>query len=250
MRAMFVHQGSQYQLEVAGEEYIPGDTLTGTLKVKNHGASALALSNVFVTLALGNVKKAKAKDEDAFEPIVTPDLQASGELSPGQEASFPFSVTLDINSPVTEKNQSLFFLFGSQEDSGAKSELRVTVLRHPHLRTIHEILESSFQCVFKGERSSDGWLLAKFSPSSSRRLSLVNEFTVKSRFDGEALDMEYVFNVKQFDTSATALNVKKGKNVVAQKLAPSDYLLPGGFLNHDSVSAKISEAISTVSTEL
>jgi sporulation-control protein spo0M len=247
---MFVHQEVQYQLEVTGEEYIPEDTLTGSLKVKNHGTAPLSLDSLFVTLALGNIKKAKAKASDAFEPVASPELGASCELLPGREASFAFSVQLEKNCPVTEKNQSLFFVFGSQHASDARSELRVTVLRHPHVRTIHEILESSFQCVFKSEKSSDGWLCAKFNPSSSRRLSLVNEFTLKSHFEGETLELEYVFNVKQFDTSATTMNVRKGQNTVSQTLAPSDYLMAGGFLNHDSVTAKISEALSAVSTVL
>jgi hypothetical protein len=250
MRAMFVHQGIQYQLDVSGEDFRPGDTVAGSIKAKNHGAATLPLDSLFVTLALGNIKKAKAKESDAFEAVESPELGASGELPAGGEKSFPFSTTLDKNAPVTEKNQSLFLLFGSRQFPDSRSELRVTVLRHPHVQTIHEILESSFQCVYKGEKSSDDWLVSKFSPSSSRKLSLVNEFLLKSRFSDDTLQLEFVFNVKKFDTSATAINVKKGKNVVEQTLQPNEYLLPGGFLNHDAVSAKITEALSVVSTEL
>jgi hypothetical protein len=248
MKATFIHEQIEYRLEVEGDEKIQGDSLKGVFVLKNHNGTHRTIAAPYVHLAIGEIKKVKERAADAFEVTSSAGDMRGVEIPPEGETRFPFAFQLERNATITDKAQSVFLLFGSEE--GATGELRVTVRMHPHIRALVELLESSHQFVYKGEKSSNGWVRVKLKPPSARRMSLVNELTLSARFDGDALELEYLFAVKRLDASVSSLAMKRAKEVVLQRFDPSEYLVGGQYLDHQFLVEKAGAAIATVASEL
>jgi hypothetical protein len=120
-----------------------------------------------------------------------------------------WTFALDKNCSITDKSQTLFFRYGTT--SGAIGQLPITVKAHPHIEAILGIIETSFQFVLKGQKSSKGWVEAKLKPPTSSRFSMVNELKLGFRFEERALTLKFLFNVKKFETADSAVKIGKGR---------------------------------------
>lgn len=250
MRGIFIHNQLEYRLEVTGEDFYQGDSLPCTLSVKNHSSETQPLSALSISLALGNFTKIKQKADCAYSVILSSVFNELGSLEAQEQKSFSWTVELDKNCVITDKNQSLFLLYGNPDIAEANAQLLVTVQPHRYIHQILTTLESTFQFVFKGQKSANGWLNVKLKPSSSRRLSLVDELVLGFHFEENAIMLKYMFKVKRFDTTVSTVTVKKGKTEVEQTLPLSEFLLTSEHLNLKSLEAKIDEALAVVATGL
>ena len=127
MRGVFIQKPLEFRLEVPIEFATQGDTVPVSLTVKNHGSESVALSALSLELALGNLKKVKAKADDAFEELVQSELDQTSVISPGSESSFSWSFALDRNSPISDKNQAPYFLYGNSVVRSHIGQLPLTV---------------------------------------------------------------------------------------------------------------------------
>jgi hypothetical protein len=250
MKGVFLQQQCEYRLEVAGDGFRQGEAVPCTLSVKNHASAPQPLNALSLRLACGDLKKVRDKSEDAFKIISCADLNPQGEVGAGQQQSFSWTFELDRNCPISEKSQSLYLLYGSTTAAIAAGQLPLTVAAHPHIEAVLRLLESSFQFVLRGQKSSKGWVQAKFKPPTSRRFSLVNELTLSLRFEESLLVLNYSFNVKKFDATTASVGVKKGKSELEQRLDPARYMLTGQHADDQVLGAALEEALSTVATGL
>jgi hypothetical protein len=179
--------------------------------------------------------------------LATAALELPWVLATGQQRSFPWPVTLDRNGAITEKLQTLLFIFG--RTSGVPSRLPLTVRPHGYLKTVVELLESSFQFVAKGKHFEDGWVETKFKPPAARRFSLVNELLLGFRFDGDQVVLRFKFGVKKLDTSGNSMKVKKGVTEIEKRIAERE-ITRFGAVDHARVEGLIEEAVREVATEL
>lgn len=249
MRGVFFNSGLEFRLEVTGNDFHQGDTVPCVLTVKNHGDSGTELSDLKLQLAVGTLKKVKAKAADAFQILASADTASVTTIGPKSEQTVSWTVELDKNYPITDKNQSLYFLYGNSSDSSAVGQLLLTVALHPHIESIFSTLDTVFQFVPKGVTSKGSWSTAKLKPPSARKFSLVDELNLSCRFDNDALELKYNFTVKRFE-GTTTVGVKKAKTEVEQRFDPTQYLFGGNFVHQEFVETSIKEAMSSVTTEL
>jgi len=244
MKGAFLYQHMQFQLDVKVETAVQGDQLPCVLTVKNLGAASQSLAGLVLELCVGDVKKLK-ENPDEYEVVATASLGVAESLAPQASTSGSHTFQLDRNCVVSEKSKSLFCRYGV---SGAQTgELPLTVLPHPHIQKVVEILESNFQFVAKGTKSSKGWVDVKFKPSSSRRYSFVNELVLGARFEGSELVLNFKFNVKKFESSQANVAVSRAKTEVERRLEERSYLV-GGFIDHEKVEAAIADALEVVAS--
>jgi len=243
MKGVFVAQQLQFQVDVAVDRVTQGASLPCTLTVKNLAATPQTLAGVGLSLCVGDVKKLKESPTD-FEVVATAQVDLGGALAPQASTSAQYTFTLDRNCVVTEKSYTLFCRYGFVE--GPSGDLPVTVVVHPHLEKIGELLESTFQFTPKGVRSSKGWTELKYKPSSSRRYSFVNELVLGARFEAGELVLQFRFNVKKFEGLQANVQVSRGKTVVERRLAESAYI-KDGFLDHATVEGAMNDALEVVS---
>jgi|GEM_PF-1702622 len=251
MRGVFLHQQLEFRLEVANEDLRQGDHVHGTFSVKNHGSAHSIPSAVCVCLCSGDAKKIKAKAEDAFTRIVSAEIEHAFELPPHATHTQSWSIQLDKNCPITDRDRSPYLLYGdsSFDSSLALGQLLLSVSPHPHIKAVIDTMESVFNCTNRGLTSRDGCVVAKLRTPDSRRLSLVEELNLSFTFHEHTLNVGYQFKVKRFDTTTpTGVDIKKGKVIISQSWQASDYLFGDDFIHQEFVERSIGEALEAVST--
>ena len=252
MKGVFIHQQLEYRIEMPKDAYQQGEQLPCTFSIKNHASTPQTISDVRVQLALKSVQPGKSKKGPAllteYPVLAAAEVTLPWQLSPQQQQSVSWTFTLDRNCPISEKSQTLCLVHGSAPEP--LRELPIVVSPHPHIATIIKIFETTFQFVLKSQKSSKGWVEAKFKPSSARRLFMVNELVLGLQFDGDTLVLRYVFSVKKLDSTSGKVGVRKGKTEVEQRLGPDAYLVLGGFINQEAIEASIEQALQPVSSDL
>lgn len=250
MRGVIIENGLELRLEVPGEGFVQGDVVPCTITVKNHSSSPASLSNLSLMLAQGTLKLVKAKDPKAFHEVARATLNAPDEIGVGATAQYQHTFQLSDNCLVSEKNQSLFLIYGSQAGGNSAGQLPLTVTPHNYLVEVFRTLEMVYSFVPKGISWKDEYTIMKFTPPNTRDLMLVEELNLGVVRENGNLRTRYSFKVKKFDTGGAGVAVKKGKTEFEYTLTPDQYLFGGGFINQESLEGSINQALKEVSTGL
>ena len=248
MRGVFIQKPVEFRLEVPIESATQGDVVPCTVVVKNRGGEPVPLSHLSLVLALGNLKKVKAKAEDAFETIAAAELVRSLVVAPGAQVEQSWEFRLDRNAPITEKSDTPYLLYGNAVASSELGQLPLTVKMHPHFRAVFDTCETVLSLINKGETWKDGYTTVKYKAPDLRKFSLVEEISIGVRFVDDSLELVYSFKVKKMEATSTALNFKRGKAEVVQTWAPQDYLFGGGFVRQEYLEKMLDEAFAVVTT--
>jgi hypothetical protein len=248
MRSVYIQKSLEFRLEVPLEVATQGEAVPCALTVKNHGSEPAPLSQFSLQLALGILKKVKAKAEDAFQILEQGELDRTQIVPPGGQVVSSWQFMLDRNAPLTEKNQTPFLLYGNGQESSTLGQIPLTVTMHAHIRAIFDTCETVFSLINKGESWKDGYTFVKYKAPDLRKFSLVEEILIGVRFVDDALELVYTFKVKKLDATAHSLNFKKGKAEVSQTWTSQDYLFGGGFIRQEFVEKMLDEAFSVVAT--
>ena len=248
MRGIFIQHPLEFRLEVTGDAFCQGAQVPARLAVKNHGSSPVSLPDLTVRLATGDLKKVKAKDEGAFVDVSSAEIERGSEVAAQAEVFFPCDFTLSPNSPISDRAQSPFLLYGNSSSTSQLGQLLLTVNAHPHIRSLFDSMTTVCSFINKGETWKNGWTTAKLKAPDAKRFSMVEELNLSCRFEGPVLQLRFVFSVKKFDGFSTKVQLKKGKSEVEQHWDPSDYLFGDGFIRQEYVDTRVEEALSTVAS--
>lgn len=242
MKGVFIHNQLEYRVESEKDSLSQGDGLLCRLSIKNHGSATEVLDDIFLELAYGDHKSGK---DSRFEILETAAIKQPWQLPPQEQQSQEFRFSLGSNFPISDKSKSPLLRFGAVSRSSGIAP--ITVEPHPVIRSVETTLQSLFQFVLKGQKSSKQWIEAKFKPSSAKKFNLVDELTLRSQFDGTDLVLQFVFKVKKVEAQSMAFSVKKDKVQVDKRLEERAYMLDG-FLNHQAVDSVLEEALETVAS--
>jgi hypothetical protein len=248
MRSVCIQKPLEFRLEVPLEAAIQGEVVPCTLTVRNHGSEPAPLPQLSLRLALGVLKKVKAKADDAFQILDQGELDRTQVVPPQGEVLTTWEFTLDRNAPVSDKNQTPFLLYGNGEEASSLGQIPLTVKMHAHVRALFDTCETVFSLINKGESWKDRYTFVKYKAPDLRKFSLVDEILIGVRFVDESLEVIYTFKVKKIDATAHSLNFKKGQAEVTQTWAPEQYLFGGGFIRQEFVEKMLDEAFSVVAT--
>ncbi|MEN9846345.1 MAG: hypothetical protein RIS36_1492 [Pseudomonadota bacterium] len=230
------------------EAAVQGEAVPCKVTVKNHGSEPAPLPQFSLLLGLGALKKVKAKASDAFEVLARADLDRSQVVPANGEFVTSWEFHLDRNSPLSDKNQTPFLLYGNGDTPENIGQIPLTVTMHPRARAVFDTCERVFSLINKGETWKDGYTLVKYKAPDLRKFSLVEEIVIGVRFVDDSLELGYTFKVKKIDATAHSLNFKKGKAEVTQTWSPQEYLFGGGFIRQEFVEKMLDEAFSVVAT--
>ena len=249
MRGVYIQKPLEFRLEISIECGVQGSPVPCALTVRNHGSESVLLSEMQLSLALGNLKKVKVKDEDAFQVLTSAPLDRASTVVPGGVATFSWDLVLEKNAPISDKAQTLYLLYGNSASAPLLGQLPLTVTMHPHYRAIFDTCETVFSFINKGESWKNGYTAVKYKAPDLRKFSLVDEISIGVRsVDGEELELAYDFKIKKLDATAHSLNFKKGKAEVIQSWKSSDYLFGGGFIRQEFLERSLEEAFAVVAT--
>lgn len=247
MKGVFIQSGFEVRLDVHKDAIRQGDILPCTLSVKNRNPSPREIPGLRLELAAGVAKKVKEKSKEAFETVAVGSNPGPSMLAQNEERKLEHTFPLDINCPITDKTGALYILYGLA-DSETLGELMLTVEPHTYIEQILGILQSSFQFILKGVKASHGTVQAKLTPPSAKRFSMVDDLYLSFRFDGEILELRFLFKVKKFAGTGVKVSFKKGEEEVIERLEPSAYLLTSTHVNHQYIEDRVEEAVKRVAT--
>jgi hypothetical protein len=251
VKGVFFKQPLEFRLEVKGDEWRQGESLSCVLSVKNRGASSQPLSGLYLHLAQGNIKSVREKADDAFEITSSARFDAVSSVEPGGESSFPWTFELHKNCTISDKMQGIFLLCGIGALSDAAGQLTVVVLPHAHIEAVLSFLENSFSFVLKGQKSKKGWLEAKLKPPAGKDYPTLEHLFLSFCFNEETLHLKYCFHLKTIQaTASTTVHVGKAIRELEQELHSSKYLFPGGQINHEPLESVIAEALALVKSRM
>ncbi len=251
MRGILIQRPLEYRLDVIGDSFEQGASVPCSLTIKNHAQTPTKIEGLSLLLATGNLKKVKSRDSDAFEILERFELASSLELAPSSHVTHERVLHLSLNSAITDKNSSPYLLYGDSAHAQGIGQLLLTTQPHAHVRHIFDTMTTVFNFINRGVTSKDNQTVAKFKSPDSRRYSLVEELNVFSSFGEDlSITLRFVFTVKRFDHSSTAVAVKKAKVEILRQLEPSEYLFGGSFVRQEYIDEQIEAALAEVSSGL
>src|SRR5690606_3494531 len=138
-------------LEIPGEAWSQGDALKGQLSVKNHGQEKIDLDSYGVALALGNMKKVKARDEKGLD-VSESKLFEGVSVAAGQSVQLEFHFSLLSNGPITDKTNSPYLVYGDLQKK--EGHLQLTVEPSKTFKPLLDVLDVFFRFKLKDRKHS------------------------------------------------------------------------------------------------
>ncbi|MGE0615922.1 MAG: hypothetical protein AB7P04_09790 [Bacteriovoracia bacterium] len=232
MKGAFFQQSLEYRLVVDGESWRQGGVIAGNLQVKNHGAKPAELTNLCVALADGKEKKVKAKPLDlkaAFEILDRAGFSAVTVAPGGTSAPLEWKFQLMGDCRVTEKNHSLYVIYGTSDFAPSAGMLQTRVVPRQHFEDFIESLVIANRFKLKGYASGKkGGVEFTLDPPDGREFSTIEELVVTLKMEagstGEDLSASFLFYTKEVNPQAAGFALQKGKKLVERRFTPPQYL--------------------------
>lgn len=245
MKGVFFQRPLEFKLQINGESWDQGDAVSGTLMIKNHGPR-LSLADAQVHLAHGNLKQVRAKASDAFELLGSSPMPTI-DLATGAEASLDWSFTTDRNCPITDSSGGLFVLYGRGSITEQMGQLQLAIRPYEVIQDFLSEFTTQFRFVTKALKAgSRSTVDAKLVPPDSRAFASLDYVVVKMSFDGDVMNLRYVFTMKKIE----AKKKKKKKKDVVQSMTKESYRTSTGRFDHERAVVLIKEALGEVESKL
>ena len=242
MKGTFFNKPLEWNIETVGEAWQQGSSITGTLRVKNHGTEAVDLSDAGVGLSHADIKKVHSRAEGALKPLETATF-AVKELKAGAETELSFSFNVGPNSPVTDKKTSYYLGFGKNfQESNLQTKIEPKVLYTKIvglLDTFHRFKLKEFKAAKKGVEF-------KLLPPTARDMANIDSLLLTFSMDNETLSMRFDFQVKKLDTTSATTKINKDSVLIEKTLAPKEYSLGRDMINQDQLLKTVESVISEV----
>jgi hypothetical protein len=242
MKGTFFSKPLEWNIETIGEAWQQGDTLKGTLKVRNHSTETLNLPQAGVALAHADIKKVHSRIEGALKPEATVSFKEV-ELTPGAEMQMDFSFSLSANSPVTDKKASYYLAFGKQF---TESQLQVKVEPKTLYTKIVGLLDTFHRFKLKEVKAAKKGVEFKLIPPTSRDMANIETLLLTFSMQEESLVMKYEFQVKRLDTSSVTNKINKESVIIEKVVAPREYSLGRDMINQDQLLKSLESVLSDV----
>jgi hypothetical protein len=242
MKATYFNMPLEWNIETVGESWKQGETLKGTLKVKNHGNETHALLEAGVGLAHAEIKKVHARAEGALK-ILEKIVINQTELAAGAEAQMEFSFVISSNGAITDKKSSYYLSFGQNFCEG---QLQVKVVPKLLYSKIVGLLDTFHRFKQKELKAAKSGVEYKLFPPTSRDMANIDSLLLTLSMQEENLNLKFNFQVKRLDTSSVTTKINKESVAIEKSLLPKEYSLGGDLINQDHLLKTLEAVISDV----
>jgi hypothetical protein len=246
MRGLFFQKPLEYQLNIQGESWNQGDTLTGNLVIKNHDSVSVTPNPLLVSFALGKIKDVASKKLDSFQIIENIQLAAVPSIEPSTTVTLDWTLKTNSNCPVTDVSVSPYILYGSEASRG---HLQLLIKPHSITQEFIKILEVYFRFVVKFIKTKKQGIEIKMQPPSDKSFAMVESLFIGIQFNPSGLEIEYQFNIKKIDATV-GMQLQKVKRDFSQSFLAHEYRLPNGRIDHDRMEGAIREVLSQIASKL
>lgn len=241
MKGTFFQKPLEWNIETVGESWQQGDTLKGTLRVKNHGADKIDLSQSGVGIAHADIKKVQTRADGAFKS--EKNFIFSEELNAGAEVSLDFSFDISPNSPVTDKKSSYYLTYGK---NCLETQLQLKVEPKSLYLKVVGLLDTFHRFKLKEYKAAKKGVEFKMIPPTSREMANVESLLLTFSMQEQNLGMKFDFQVKKLDTSSITTKINKESISIERTLQPKEYSLGRDMINQDTLLKSIESVLAEV----
>ncbi len=245
MKGTFFMKPLEFNIHILKESFEQGDMIKGEIKVYNHETADADLSSFGVMLALGDTKKIKNKQENAFS-LVSSFLFKKPPLKGKEEVMLDFLFPLDPNCPISEKSSGLYLLCGKESDLLNSGPLELNITPCNWLSKFVETLVLFYRFKVKSKKSKKGAIEYKLQAPDSKEFGAITQLILNLKKNNEKILVNYQFKVKKLSYTEIGVKAKDEIINIDQVLETMDYKMFGDSVNQDGIKKFLDEALSQV----
>lgn len=244
MKSTIFLKPMEFGLEALGESWRQGQTIKGSLILKNHGLESVTFPLLKVALAAGKFKKIKSRADLAWEEVSRTIVGNNISINPGSEEGYNFSFNLPEDCPITDKDGSLYLIFSDKEDnSWPLGFLELVIAPKIAITQFIEVFENFLRFKVAQQKFSKGMIELKMNPPASREYGHIDSLVLRIKELNKTMDLEYNFTISAFDTSTGGMMAQKKAVKVNKSISAKDYCISGDVPNPDFMKSFITSVI-------
>jgi hypothetical protein len=239
MKGTYFIKPLEFKLNVDGESWIQGDTITGVLEINNHSVEAIDSSKLGCYLCFCNSKKLKVKDKSAIQVIQTVQLIKD-------ENVINFQYKLPSDCAITDNINNYYIICGDINapfTNAGQLELMITPT-HQILNFV-EVFEQFFRFKFKKFKNKKEYIEVLVTPPDSKEWARIQKMSLKMRMSGNNLDVLFSIDTKSLSFDNTLAKTKDEKREIKRVLTKKEYELYGST-NQEGIKKVIAEVLEQI----
>ncbi len=232
MKATAFNKPFELNLETNQERYAQGDEVRLTLIIKNTQSKSQALEDFIIGLAFGEHKKIQ-KSLTNFNLLTSHIIENQVIAGNEQIKINDIIFKLDENSSITDKNSSLFIVYGPANP--LQHHLELTITPHLYIEQYLNTFDTFFRFKLKGLKNAKQSFEATLSPASSREYASLEALKINFNYQNENLLLKLCMDQNKLIPSSDGMGMsnKKVKAKSEIELKSNDYLFQKGMPNLD-----------------
>ncbi len=242
MKGTFFSKPLEWNIETDKESWAQGESVKGTLRVKNHGTESVSLELSGVGLAHADIKKVHTRSEGAMKFDVK-EIFTESELKANESKELVFNLTLPSNCAVTDKKASYYLAYGKE---ASENHLMLKIEPKPLFGKVIGLLDTFHRFKLKEYKAAKNGVEYKLIPPTSRDMANLESLNLIFSMSGENLQMDYDFQVKKLETESVTTKISKVGVKIQKVLTPREYSLGKDMINQDTLLKSLESAISEV----
>lgn len=246
MKGTFFKQPLEFSVDIQGESFRQGESLKGSLLVRNHSDEELDLGQYGVSLAQTDAKKLKARKEKGITNKQQLSFAAGEKLSAKGEASLEWEFKLPTDCSISEKANGPYLYYGPTEDLFEGGFLELNILPIEILEKYIEIFENFFRFKRKTLKNKNGFIDIVYTCPGGKDFARVEKLNQHLRIIDSKLEVKWLFKVNKLGYDAGSVVEEKVERNFDQLLDKKRFMDFGDFPNQDGILASIEEVLEQV----
>ncbi len=237
MKSTYFSKPLEFSIEVIGESWKQGDSISGSVEVKNHSGEDIDLTQYGLFLCIADIKKVQKKDMKGVEILQECSIENSHQ---------EFNFTLDENCPITQKSSGPYLICAKKDELLDGHFLALNVVPSELVSNILEVIENFMRFKVKSLKPKKGSLEAVITLPTSKDFVSISQFKLNLIKEQDNLKLDYFFKVKKVCFDGGVTSTKDETKKFSTTLTPKEYLIYGSSLNQDKIVEKVNSILNEV----
>jgi uncharacterized protein YktA (UPF0223 family) len=229
-------------IDVNGEYWSQGDTLCGTIALKNHSKENIDLSKAGVALGFFDIKKIHDKNID-YHQLISP-LRFFKNIAPQESIEKSFEIKLDPNCPITDKKLSGYIFYGDLEMT--TNQLQLKILPQKDFLKILELFDRFFRFKVKETKNGKKGLEFKLNPPTSREMANIDSLLLNMTKSPDSLQLSFNFILKKLNVSGVSHKIEKNEFTILRNILNKEYLFAPGLIDQDKILKMFEDVLAEI----
>jgi hypothetical protein len=236
MKGTFFIKPIELNLDITGESWSQGDTVSGELKIKNYNSSKEDLLPIGCHLCFCNKKKLKAKDQSAIKVIDSIDNNNTNSIA--------FNFKLPSDCSITDSTNGYFLISGNINQAFTHCGiLEIEVTPTSELLSFVEVFEQFFRFKFKKFKNKKDVIEAVITPPETNEWASIQKLTVQLSMSDNSIKANFNCSLKKIAFDNSLSKTKDEKKEINILITKKEYELYGST-NQDSLRAIIQNVLN------